>query len=92
MVQITLMAAIRNALSDLKEIEGDLMANELELCAVLRKKYAESIEAEEEDLLCLDLIKRNIGVRKSHRFDPRKDAKHDITFERIPKETPPNDD
>ena len=70
-------------LLDAVEAAADrLTPNELELYRSLKAKYAAPDHNDFDDAVCLEVILRNIEVRKRHNMDPRKDPGRVIELER----------
>ena len=59
-----------------------LAANERELFAHLKAKYAEPITGSFDDKTCLEVILRNIEIREGYRHDPADVAARRIDLER----------
>lgn len=74
MVNIAATAHINRLLEELGGLEDQLMPNELEMMHSLKQKYAEPITADPFDVTALEVILRNIEVRKGFRIDPKKDG------------------
>jgi hypothetical protein len=74
MFNLTDYTELKRLLTELAAVEDALMANELEMLHSLRDKYAEPITVDPFDTTALNVMLRNIEVRKGHKFDPKKDA------------------
>ena len=67
-------AEIKTLVTELMALEDRLMPNELEMAHSLRDKYAEPITVDPFDTAALNVMLRNIEIRKGFDFDPRKDG------------------
>ncbi len=65
---------VRRLLDALGAIEARLMPNELEMLRSLKAKYAEPSSPDPFDVTSLEVMLRNVEIRKGYRFDPGKDA------------------
>ncbi|MBT5299136.1 MAG: hypothetical protein HOL41_12385 [Rhodospirillaceae bacterium] len=74
MFNLTDYTELKRLLTELAAVEDALMANELEMLHSLRDKYAEPITVDPFDTAALNVMLRNIEVRKGYKFDPKKDA------------------
>ena len=71
------MARHAEAMRLLQAVEAvaeELTPNELELYRSLKAKYAEPGNNDFDDVVCLEVILRNIGVRKGFNMDAREDT------------------
>ena len=67
-------ADVKRLLGELETLEDQLMPNELEMLHSLCDKYAEPITIDPFDATALNVMLRNIEVRKGYVFDVKKDA------------------
>ena len=67
-------AGVKRLLGELETLEDQLMPNELEMLHSLCDKYAEPITIDPFDATALNVMLRNIEVRKGYVFDVKKDA------------------
>jgi len=67
-------ADVKRLLGELETLEDQLMPNELEMLHSLCDKYAEPITIDPFDATALNVMLRNIEVRKGYAFDVKKDA------------------
>ena len=67
-------ADVKRLLGELETLEDQLMPNELEMLHNLCDKYAEPITIDPFDATALNVMLRNIKVRKGYAFDVKKDA------------------
>ncbi len=65
---------VRRLLDALGAIEARLMPNECEMLRSLKVKYAEPSSPEPFDVTSLEVMLRNVEIRKGYRFDPGKDT------------------
>ncbi len=61
-------------LEELETVADKLIPNELEMLRSIKAKYAEPLTPDPFDLTALNVMLRNIDVRKAYRFDPKKDG------------------
>lgn len=74
MFNLTDYADVKRLLGELETLEDRLMPNELEMLHSLRAKYVEPIAVDPFDGAALNVMLRNIEVRKGYVFDVKKDA------------------
>ena len=67
-------AEVKRLLAELEAIEERLMPNELEMLRSLKVKYTEPLTPDPFDQTSLNVMLRNVEIRKGYRFDPRKDG------------------
>ncbi len=67
-------AEILSLLGELQAVEKELMPNELEMLRSLKVKYAEPLTPDSFDQTSLNVMLRNVEIRKGYRFDPGKDG------------------
>lgn len=65
---------IKRLLEQLAEVEDKLLPNELEMVRSLAAKYDEPGHGDFDDVTCLEVILRNVEVRKGFNMDPKRDA------------------
>ncbi len=73
-LNLVVYAAFKERLDAIGAIEGQLIPNELETFRSLAGKYAEPVTPDPTDVACLDVILRNVEVRKGYNFDPETDG------------------
>ncbi len=83
MVKLIDLAEIQRLLDELAPLEGELTANELELCRTLRAKYQEPVTGQFDDKICLELLLRNVGIRRAHGLAPQDATARRIDLPRI---------
>jgi len=64
----------KRLLDEIEAVADDLMANEIEMFASLKAKYAEAVDSDPFDVTALNVLLRNVAVRKGYDFDPRRDG------------------
>ena len=74
MVELVAFVALQRLIEAAEAIEESLMPNEREMLHSLKSKYAAPIDVDPFDATALEVILRNVEVRKGYRFDPRKDG------------------
>ena len=74
---------VKDLLAELEAIEERLMPNELEMLRSLKAKYAEPLTPDPFDVTALNVLLRNVEIRKGYRIDPRKDGGRIIELPRI---------
>jgi len=74
MFDMTAYAQLRILLSELDKIEDKLMPNELEMLHSIKAKYAEPQSPDPFDSTALNVILRNVDVRKGVSMDVKKDS------------------
>ena len=67
-------ATFKERLDELGTVEDELMPNERETYRSLALKYAEPATPEATDAICLDVILRNVEIRKGYDIDPATDG------------------
>ncbi len=67
-------AEVKRLLAELEAIEERLMPNELEMLRSLKAKYIEPLTPDSFDQTSLNVMLRNVEIRKGYRIDPRKDG------------------
>lgn len=82
MVKLVDYAEILNLIERVEAEAGRLAANERELFAHLKAKYADPITGSFDDKTCLEVILRNIEIREGYRLDPTDVATRRIDLER----------
>lgn len=69
MFNLTDYADVKRLLGELDTFEDQLMLNELEMLRSLVNKYAEPITIDPFDAAALNVMLRNIEIRKGYKFD-----------------------
>lgn len=81
-LNLTRHAEVSRLLEEVGRVAEALTANELELFQHLKAKYADPGPGAEDDKVCLEVMLRNIGIRKGFGLDPRRDTGRKIELER----------
>lgn len=71
MVNLVRYAEVMDLLDQVEGQAEALMANEIEMFATLKARYAEPVDGLFDDALCLQLMLRNVAIRKGHGVDPK---------------------
>ena len=74
---------VKRLLAELETIEESLMPNELEMQRSLEAKYIEPMTPDPFDVTALNVLLRNVEIRKGYRFDPKKDGGRKIDLPRV---------
>ncbi len=74
MFDLTAYAAFKERLDTIGALEDELLPNERETYRSLALKYAEPATPEATDAACLDVILRNVEIRKGYDFDAATDG------------------
>jgi hypothetical protein len=74
MFKITDYVELLRLLEEAEAVEQGLMPNELEMLRSLKAKYAEPLNVDPFDVTGLNVMLRNVEIRKGYNFDPKKDA------------------
>ena len=64
----------KRLLTRVEAIEEKLMPNELEMLRSLKAHYVEPLNPDPFDVTSLNVMLRNVEIRKGYRFDPRRDG------------------
>ena len=83
MVKLAAYAEFKTMLDRAAEVEDQLLPNELEMLHSLGNKYGEPLTPDSFDVTALEVIMRNVGVRKGFSFDVKKDAGRVIDLPRV---------
>ena len=70
MFDMTGYAELKRLLTKVEAIEEKLMPNELEMLRSLKAKYVEPLTPDPFDVTSLNVMLRNVEIRKGYRFDP----------------------
>jgi len=74
MAKLVAFAQFQSMLSLAAEVEEALLPNEIEMLHSLSAKYAEPLTPDPFDITALEVILRNVEIRKGYRFDAKKDV------------------
>ena len=67
-------AALKSLIDEVGALDQQLMPNELETYRSLAVKYAEPVSPDATDVTCLEVILRNVQIRRGYDFDPATDG------------------
>ena len=82
MFDMTGYVELKRLLTKVEAIEEKLMPNELEMLRSLQAKYVEPLNPDPFDVTSLNVMLRNVEIRKGYRFDPRRDGGRVINLPR----------
>ncbi len=74
MFDMTGYVELKRLLTKGEAIEEKHMPNELEMLRSLQAKYVEPLNPDLFDVTSLNVMSRNVEIRKGYRFDPRRDG------------------
>lgn len=86
MANLARMAEVARLLELLQPLEEQLLPNELEMVRSLRLKYADPAVTDFDDAVVLEVILRNIEIRRGFRIDPKTDGGRVFELERRPED------
>jgi hypothetical protein len=61
-------------LAEAEAMAADLTPNEQEMLSHLKSKYAAPDHGDFDDKICLEVMLRNVAIRKGYTMDPKNDA------------------
>lgn len=64
---------VKRLLEQIERVEPKLTSNEREMFRSLAAKYSEPAPSDFDDQICLEVILRNVEIRKGFNFDPARD-------------------
>ncbi len=76
-------AEVKRLLGELQAVENKLMPNELEMLRSLKVKYTEPLTPDPFNHTSLNVMLRNVEIRKGYRIEPRKDGGRIINLPHI---------
>ena len=82
MVDMTGYVELKRLLTEVEAIEEKLTPNELDMLRSLKAKYIEPLDPDPFDVTSLNVMLRNVEIRRGYRFDPRKDGGRVINLPR----------
>lgn len=82
MVNLARHAEAQRLLEQIAAVEEQLLPNELEMVHHLRAKYGEPGVNDFDDVTVLEVILRNVEIRKGYRIDAKRDAPRAYDLER----------
>lgn len=74
MVALAAFATLRGLIEAAEAAEESLMPNEREMLRSLRSKYAAPAGVDPFDRTALEVMLRNVEIRKGYDFDPHRDG------------------
>ena len=77
--------AVQRLLDDVAAVEARLSPNERELYRSLKAKYAEPIPIAFDDKICLEVLLRNVEVRRGFGLETGESATRSIDMPRKPR-------
>ncbi|MBT3628700.1 MAG: hypothetical protein HOM52_18175 [Rhodospirillaceae bacterium] len=83
MVKLVAYTEFKDALEQAAAVEEALLPNELEMLHSLIAKYGEPLDLDPFDVTALEVILRNVEVRKGYRIDVKKDPARVIDLPRV---------
>ena len=82
MFNMTGYVELKRLLTEVEAIEEKLTPNELDMLRSLKAKYNEPLNPDPFDVTSLNVMVRNVEIRRGYRFDPRKDGGRVINLPR----------
>ena len=82
MVDLVNHTEVVKLLAEIEALAADLTPNEREMLAHLRSKYAVPDHGDFDDKICLEVMLRNVAIRKGYSMDPKSDASRVIEVTR----------
>ncbi len=79
---------VKRLLEQVELVESKLTSNEREMFRSLLSKYHEPGHTDFDDRICLEVILRNVEVRKGFNFDPARDPGRAIELPRADRSEP----
>ncbi len=74
MVDLVNHTEVTKLLAEAEVLAADLTPNEQEMLSHLKSKYATLDHGDFDDKVCLEVMLRNIAIRKGYKMDPKADA------------------
>jgi hypothetical protein len=74
MVNLAYHAQVLKLLAEVEAMAADLTPNEQEMLSHLRSKYAVPDHGDFDDKICLEVMLRNVAIRRGYTMDPKSDA------------------
>ena len=82
MANMTGYVELKRLLTEVEAIEEKLTPNELDMLRSLKARYIEPLNPDPFDVTSLNVMLRNVEIRRGYRFDPRKDGGRVINLPR----------
>ena len=86
MVKLAQIAQISQLVEQVEAVADRLTPNELEMFHHLKSKYAEPVQGHFDDVICLEVILRNVTIRQEYGHSPQNAASRRIDLPRNPHE------
>ena len=80
MVNIARYVEVQQLLDSVEGVIDRLTPNEIEMFRKLQAKHAEPGQVDFDDVTCLEVILRNVEIRKGYRVDPGETASRVINL------------
>ena len=74
MVDLVNHTEVVKLLAEAEALAADLTPNEQEMLSHLKLKYAVPDHGDFDDKICLEVMLRNVAIRKGYTMDPKSDA------------------
>ena len=74
MVNLANHAEVVKLLAEAEALAADLTPNEQEMLSHLKSKYAVPDHGDFDDKICLEVMLRNVAIRKGYAIDPKGDT------------------
>ncbi len=74
MVDLVNHTEVVKLLAEAEALAADLTPNEQEMLSHLKSKYAVPDHGDFDDKICLEVMLRNVAIRKGYTMDPKSDA------------------
>ncbi len=82
MVNLANHAEVLKLLAEAEALAADLTPNEQEMLSHLKSKYAVPDHGDFDDKICLEVMLRNVAIRKGYAIDPKGDTNRAIEVTR----------
>ncbi len=82
MVNLANHAEVVKLLAEAEALAADLTPNEQEMLSYLKSKYAVPDHGDFDDKICLEVMLRNVAIRKGYAIDPKGDTNRVIEVTR----------
>ena len=74
MFNMAAYSSLKSLIDEVAALDDQLMPNEIETWRSLALKYAEPVSPDATDVTCLEVILRNVQIRRGYDFDPATDG------------------
>lgn len=72
-LNLTRHIEVTRLIAEAETVADALTPNELELLRHLKAKYSEPGQGADDDRVCLEVMLRNVEIRKGYAMDPKRD-------------------